>query len=215
MNLNLRTFLIASTMVALLLVGACGREPKHSPLPAGSVVLALGDSVTFGTGAASGEDYPTQLASITGWAILNHGIPGDTSAGLQARVDTVLSETNPALVIVEIGGNDFLRRQPEAETKENVRAILKRIRQTGIPVVLVATPKFTPLGAAFGLLPDSPIYAELAEEEQVPLVPAIFARVLADPKLKSDHIHPNAAGYRKLAEGIAAELVNYGFVAKK
>ncbi|MDP2108690.1 MAG: arylesterase, partial [Rhodocyclaceae bacterium] len=94
MNLNLRTFLIASTMVALLLVGACGREPKHSPLPAGSVVLALGDSVTFGTGATSGEDYPTQLASITGWAILNHGIPGDTSAGLQARVDTVLSETN-------------------------------------------------------------------------------------------------------------------------
>ncbi|MDP3037401.1 MAG: arylesterase [Rhodocyclaceae bacterium] len=215
MNLNLRTFLIASTMVALLLVGACGREPKHSPLPAGSVVLALGDSVTFGTGATSGEDYPTQLASITGWAILNHGIPGDTSAGLQARVDTVLSETNPALVIVEIGGNDFLRRQPEAETKENVRAILKRIRQTGIPVVLVATPKFTQLGAAFGLLPDSPIYAELAEEEQVPLVPAIFARVLADPKLKSDHIHPNAAGYRKLAEGIAAELVNYGFIARK
>ncbi|MDO9244149.1 MAG: arylesterase [Rhodocyclaceae bacterium] len=215
MNLNLRTFLIASTMVALLLAGACGREPKHSPLPAGSVVLALGDSVTFGTGAASGEDYPTQLASITGWAILNHGIPGDTSAGLQARVDTVLSETNPALVIVEIGGNDFLRRQPEAETKENVRAILKRIQQTGIPVVLVATPKFTPLGAAFGLLPDSPIYAELAEEEKVPLVPDIFARVLADTNLKSDHIHPNAAGYRKLAEGIAAELVNYGFVARK
>jgi acyl-CoA hydrolase len=94
-------------------------------------------------------------------------------------------------------------------------AILKRIQQTAIPVVLVATPKFTPLGAAFGLLPDSPIYAELAEEEQVPLVPAIFARVLADTNLKSDHIHPNAAGYRKLAEGIAAELVNYGFIARK
>ncbi|MDI6746375.1 MAG: GDSL-type esterase/lipase family protein [Rhodocyclaceae bacterium] len=211
----MRTLLIASTFVALLLLGACGREPTHPSLPPGTVVLAIGDSVTFGTGAAPGEDYPTQLASITGWAILNHGIPGDTSAGLQARVDTVLSETNPALVIVEIGGNDFLRRQPEAETKENVRAILKRIRQTGIPVVLVATPKFSPLGAAIGLLPDSPIYAELAEEEQVPVVPAIFARVLADTKLKSDHIHPNAAGYRKLAEGIAAELVNYGFVAKK
>jgi acyl-CoA hydrolase len=215
MNLNLRTLLIASTFVALLLLGACGREPTHPSLPPGTVVLAIGDSVTFGTGAASGEDYPTQLASITGWAILNHGIPGDTSAGLKARVDAALSETKPALVIVEIGGNDFLRRLPEGETKENVRAILKRIKQTGIPVVLVATPKFSPLGVAFGLLPDSPIYAELAEEEQVPLVPAIFARVLADPKLKSDHIHPNAAGYRKLAEGIAAELVNFGFVAKK
>ncbi|MBA3034589.1 MAG: arylesterase [Gammaproteobacteria bacterium] len=215
MNLSLRTFLIASTLVALLLVGACGREPKHSSLPAGSVVLALGDSVTFGTGAAPGEDYPTQLASLTGWAILNQGIPGDTSAGLKARVESALDETKPALVIVEIGGNDFLRRQPESETKENVRAILKRIKQTGIPVVLVATPKFSPLGAAFGLLPDSPIFAELAEEEKVPLVPAIFAKVLADANLKSDQIHPNATGYRKLAEGIAADLVNYGFVAKK
>ena len=215
MNLNLRTLLVASTMVALLLLGACGREPTHPSLPPGTVVLAIGDSVTFGTGAAPGEDYPTQLASITGWDIRNGGIPGDTSAGLKARVDAALIETNPALVIVEIGGNDFLRRQPEAETKENVRAILKRIRQTAIPVVLVATPKFTPLGAAFGLLPDSPIYAELAEEENVPLVPDIFARVLADTNLKSDHIHPNAAGYRKLAEGIAAELVNFGFVARK
>lgn len=215
MNLGLRSLLIASTLVPLLLVGACGGEPRNSALPAGSVVLAIGDSVTFGTGAAPGEDYPAQLASITGWDIRNSGIPGDTSAGLKARIDTALSEAKPALVIVEIGGNDFLRRQPESDTKENVRAILQHIKQQGIAVVLVATPKFSPLGAAIGLLPDAPIYAELAEEEKVPLVPAIFARVLADAKLKSDPIHPNAAGYRKLAEGIAAELVNYGFIARK
>lgn len=202
-------------MLAALLLGACSREPKHSSLAAGSVVLAIGDSVTYGTGAAPGEDYPTQLESITGWAIHNHGIPGDTSAGVKARIDEALAETKPALVILEIGGNDFLRRQPESETKENVRAILQLIKQASVPVVLVSTPKFSPLGAAVGMLPDSPIYAELAEAEKVPLVPAIFAKVLADANLKADAIHPNAAGYRKLAEGIAAELVNFGFLAKK
>jgi acyl-CoA hydrolase len=215
MKLSLRAFLVASSIVAALMVGTCSRAPKHAPLPAGVIVLAIGDSVTFGTGAAPGEDYPTQVASLTGWAIHNHGIPGDTSAGVKARIDEALAETKPGLVILEIGGNDFLQRQPEAETMENVRTILQRTKQASVPVVLVATPKFSPLGAAVGMLPDSPIYAELAEAEKVPLVPAIFAKVLADENLKSDPIHPNAAGYRKLAEGIAAELVNFGFLARK
>ncbi len=210
-----RTFIAACLISVALLSSACSRAPKHSPLPTGSIVLAIGDSVTFGTGAAPGEDYPTQLASLTGWAIQNHGIPGDTSAGVKARIEESLAETKPALVILEIGGNDFLRRQPESETKENIRAIVKLIKQSGIPVVLVATPKFSPLGAAVGMLPDSPIYAELAENEKVPLVPSIFAKVLADSNLKSDPIHPNAAGYRNLAAGIAAELVNFGFLVKK
>ena len=215
MRPELRTFLLACLIGVAILLGACGRAPKHSPLPAGSVVLAIGDSVTFGTGAAPGEDYPTQLASLTGWAIHNHGIPGDTSSGVKARIDESLAETKPALVILEIGGNDFLRRQPEAATKENVRTILQRIKQAAIPVVLVSTPKFSPLGAAVGMLPDSPIYEELAKEENVPLVPSVFAKVLDDPGLKSDPIHPNAAGYRKLAEGIAAGLADFGFLAKK
>jgi acyl-CoA hydrolase len=215
MKPSLRIAFIAWLAVMAFLLSACGRAPKHPPLPTGSIVLAIGDSVTFGTGAASGEDYPTQLAALTGWTIQNHGIPGDTSAGVKARIEEALTETKPALVILEIGGNDFLRRQPESETKENIRAIVKLIKQGGMPVVLIATPKFSPLGAAVGMLPDSPIYAELAENEKVLLVPSIFAKVLADGNLKSDPIHPNAAGYRKLAAGIAAELVDFGFLAKK
>lgn len=201
--------------IVIVLLGACGRESKHSPLPSGSVVLAIGDSVTYDTGAPPGEDYPSQLASMTGWLIRNHGIPGDTSAGLKARIGDALVETRPALVVLEIGGNDFLRRHPETETKENVRAVLRVIRQAGIPVVLISTPKFSPLGAAVGMLPDGPIYAELAKEEGVPLVSSIFAKVLADPALKSDPIHPNAVGYRKLAEGIAAGLADSGFLSRR
>lgn len=210
-----RAFVLVGFALLTVLPGACGREPKQAPLPAGSVILAIGNSVTFGTGAAPGEDYPSQLAAISGWTIHNHGIPGDTSAGVKARIADALDEIKPAMVILEIGGNDFLKRQPESGTKENVRAILRAVKQSGIPVVLVATPKFSPLGAAIGLLPDAPIYAELAKEERVPLVPSIFAKVLAEPDLKSDPIHPNAAGYRKLAEGIAAGLADFGFLSRK
>jgi acyl-CoA hydrolase len=206
---------VAWLAIVTVLLGACGRDPLYPPLPGGSSVLAIGDSVTFGTGAEPGEDYPAQLASLTGWMIHNHGIPGDTSIGVKERIDDALDETKPALVILEIGGNDFLKRQPEFAVKENVRAIINRIKQAGVPVVLVSTPKFSPLGAAVGMLPDSPIYAQLAEEEAVPLVPSIFAKVLADPSLKADPIHPNAIGYRKLAEGVAAELVEFGFLPRK
>ncbi len=212
--------MVGKLLFALLVLLAgvlpgCAKAPTHVAVPPGSAVLALGDSVTFGTGAGEGEDYPARLAEITGWSVYNHGVPGDTSAGARARLDAALAEVQPALVIVEIGGNDFLRRQPASAVKANIRAILQRIKAAGIPVVLVATPAFSPLGAAVGLLPDAPLYEELAEEEQVPLVPDVFARVLSDPQLKADPIHPNADGYRQLAEGIATVLADTGLFARR
>ena len=62
-----------------LVVAACGKKQKLNTLPPGSKVLAFGDSVTFGTGAAPGEDWPTRLAGLTSWQIVNAGIPGDTA----------------------------------------------------------------------------------------------------------------------------------------
>lgn len=198
-----------------LAMAACHRAPGYAALPPGSVVLAFGDSVTFGTGAAGEENYPSQLVSISGWQVANHGVPGDTAEGAKARIAAALDVTQPKLVIVEIGGNDFLRRHPEAQIKEDIRSILKAVKQAGVPVALVAAPRFSLLGAALGALPDAALYAELAKEEGVLLVPEVFAEVLSDPSLKSDQIHPNAAGYRKLAEGIAASLVKSGLLAKR
>ncbi len=208
---------IQVVLLALMTLGVagCGGEPTFSPLPPGSSVLALGDSVTRGTGAAEGEDYPSRLAEISGWTVHNHGVPGDTTAGAKARIADALEETQPRLVIVEIGGNDFLRRRPETEIRENISSILKTIKRAGIPVVLVSTPRFSLLGAATGSLPDAELYADLAEAEVVPLIPDVFADVLSDPSLKSDQVHPNAAGYRQLAEGIAAELMETGLLAPR
>ncbi|MEW6514129.1 MAG: GDSL-type esterase/lipase family protein [Pseudomonadota bacterium] len=201
--------ILLSTLLVLL--SGCGKEDKQSGIPRGASVLAIGDSVTFGTGAEKGQDFPAQLAIITRWTIHNHGIPGDTAAGVSDRIVAALVETQPVLVLLEIGGNDFLRRTPEAEVKEQIRAILKQIRLQGIPVMLVAVPQFSPLGAVLGRLPDAPLYAELGREEQVAVIPDVLADVLSDDPLKADAIHPNGAGYKQLAEGIADALTRTGY----
>jgi acyl-CoA hydrolase len=210
MNYRYRTLLGIALAVLFALLGGCGKEPRQSAIPPGASVLAIGDSVTFGTGAETGLDYPTQLAAMTGWIIHNHGIPGDTAAGVNDRIAAAMTDTKPVLVLLEIGGNDFLRRTPEAAVKERIRAIVKQIRAQGIPVMLVAVPQFSPLGAVLGRLPDAPLYAELAREESVAVAPDILADVLSEDSLKADAIHPNGAGYKRMAEGIADGLTRAG-----
>lgn len=201
-------------MSFVLLSAGCGKSPSsHSALPPGASVLAFGDSVTYGTGAAPNENYPLQLAQLSGWKIHNAGIPGDTADAAKSRIEAAIEESKPALVIVEIGGNDFLRQRPESAVKEDIRAILKAVRQSGATPVLVAVPKFSVL-TPVSRLQDSPIYAELAAEEKVLLIDMVFADILSDSRLKTDPIHPNGAGYRKLADGIAEALIKSGLLAK-
>lgn len=201
-------------LLAVVILAGCGNPAQLATLPAGSAVLAFGNSITYGSGAGPGDDYPGHLAAISGWQVHNAGIPGETAEEARGRIGTLLAQTRPALVIVESGGNDFLRRRPEALVKEDLRAIVASIRAAGAQVVLVAVPKFSLLGAATGRLPDSPIYAELTGEEKLPLVEGVLAAVLSDPALKADPIHPNASGYHKLAEGVAEQLTRVGLLKK-
>ncbi|MEA5098267.1 MAG: arylesterase [Burkholderiaceae bacterium] len=196
----------------LLVLSACGRSTKLSPLPAGSVVLAFGDSVTYGTGADASEDWPTLLAGMTGWRVVNAGIPGDTTEAGKGRIKALLDEHRPALVIVEIGGNDFLRGRSPSAVKEDIRAILAAIRQSGTRAVLVAVPEPTLLAAVVKRPSDAPLYAELGKEEKLPVIADVFSNVLAQPELRADAIHPNARGYREMAAGILAELKKIGMV---
>ena len=193
------------------LLAACRDVPQYQALPPGAVVLAFGDSVTHGTGASPGEDYPARLAERSGWKIVNAGIPGDTAVAAKSRIDAQLQETNPAMVIVELGGNDFLRRRAEADVKEDLRAILRTVKDSGAIPVLVAVPQFAIV--LVGSLSDAGIYSELADEEKVLLVQDVFSEVLSDPSLRADRIHPNAQGYRELADGIATALRKAGLLS--
>ena len=198
--------------VAFLLLVACTDHARFTPLPPNAPVLAFGDSVTAGVGAAAGMDYPARLTAATGWQVINAGVSGDTAREARKRLAALLSAHQPSLVILELGGNDFLRQTPAAKVREYLREIIREARDSGAIVALVSVPRLSLLRASVGALSDSPIYAELADEEGVLLIPGIFSDVLSDESLRADEIHPNARGYEQLAEGIRAALMEAGLI---
>ena len=206
-----RRALLAGLLAGVWLAG-CRKAVKLSAIPAGQTVLAFGDSVTYGTGAARGEDWPSLLAQTTGWKVVNAGIPGDTAANGKGRIQALLDEHRPVLVVLEIGGNDFLRRVAATTVKEDIRQLIKTSLQSGAQVVLVAVPELSLMGLVAGKPSDSPIYAELADEENVSLVPEVFSDTLSRPEWCADRIHPNARGYQHMATGIHTRLQTLGWV---
>lgn len=207
-----RPAILSSVRMALLigwvLVCACSRQPALAlaPLPPDGVVLAFGDSITHGTGAAPGESYPVVLEQLIGRRVVNAGLPGEVTAEGLARLEAVLDKEKPALLLLCLGGNDFLRHLDEAATKENLRAMVELTQQRGVGVVLIAVPK-----PGFGL--DVPaFFREIAADARIPLEGKTLERVLEKKSLKSDLIHPNAAGYRMLAESLARLLRDSGAI---
>ena len=200
-------------LCSLTLLG-CGEDPRYQPLPPGSLVLAFGDSVTYGTGAPEGEAYPDHFWQLTGLGVVNAGIPGDLARDARRRLPELLNLHEPDLVIIELGGNDFLRKRAESLVKEDLRAMIHSTREAGAIPALVAVPRLSLLRASTGTLKDSVIYAELAEETGVVLVEDVFSDILSTDELKADEIHPNGEGYRVLALGIVATLREAGLLGE-
>jgi acyl-CoA hydrolase len=153
------------------------------------------------------------LQELTGWQVVNGGVSGDTTAQALARLPALLEQHRPALVIVGIGGNDFLRQMSATGAKDNIRAICRAATAAGAQVMLVAVPQFSLLAASTGRLTDHPLYAELAGELKLPLYEGGWAGVLGDARMRSDQVHANAQGYRQFAEGLARRLRQAGLLA--
>lgn len=205
---SLQKFILAIVVITLLV--ACDKV-KEQAIPAGSVVLALGDSLTAGAGVTQAEAWPNLLASRSGWVVINGGINGDTSGAALRRLPALLEQHTPALVVVTLGGNDMLRRIPQAETIANLEKILSLIRAQGAKPLLLATPQPSLTAAVFQNLSAADFYRELAEAQRVPLIEDAIAEVISDPQLKIDPLHPNAAGHALLSEKIFAELQAIGY----
>jgi lysophospholipase L1-like esterase len=196
----------ALLLVACALAACGGSKARIEKLDRGAVVLAFGDSLTFGTGAGKEESFPAVLERSTGLKVANAGVPGEISAEGLARLPAAIEEAQPKLVILCHGGNDFLRRMDEAAAARNIREMIKLARGKGIPVVLIATPKPT-------LPPSVPkFYAEIAAELAVPLDDEVMNSVLRDNRLKSDIAHPNASGYAEIAAAVEKLLRKSGAI---
>lgn len=199
-----RRLWLAYALALVFALAGCGKSPQLAPLAPDAVVLAFGDSLTYGTGAGAAESYPAQLESLIGRRVVREGVPGEVTAAALARLPGALDAHAPKLLILCIGGNDFLRNLGKSAAAGNVREMVRMTRERGIDVVLIGTPEkgitMTP--------PD--FYAEIAESFRIPYEGKVLGRVLRDSALKSDPIHPNAQGYRLIAERIAALLREAG-----
>ena len=192
-------------MVLTLLVG-CGADVALRPLPADAVILAFGDSLTHGTGVAPAQSYPAVLESMIGRRVVRAGVPGEiTRVGL-ARITGVLNEHRPELVLICHGGNDILRGIRTSEIRENVGAMVQAALDVGAQVVLIGVPS-----RSLWLAPP-PLYREIAAAHGIALDDEVLPEVLGSAAMKSDAVHPNARGYRHIAERVATLLRDLGAV---
>lgn len=193
----------AICLAAVLLAG-CSEQAKLPLLGPDDVVLAFGDSLTFGTGARAEESYPEVLSGLIGRKVVSAGVPGEmTQQGLQ-RLGSVLDSHKPKILLLCLGGNDMLRRVEDGRIAANLRQMISAARQRGAAVVLLGVPRPVLFGGA------ASFYAELAHASGLVYEGEVLNDVLRDPALKSDPIHPNAAGYRRIAERLAALLRERG-----
>jgi acyl-CoA thioesterase I len=186
---------VAVTIVWLLWPSRYERVKNLSS--AGSAIITFGDSLTAGYGAGAGEDYPSGLSKHIGAPVVNAGVSGDTTQTALTRVDENVLAASPRIVIVGLGGNDYLGGVAIGTTEANLRTIIQKIHAGGAMVVLLGF-SFPSLSANYEAM-----YQRVAKEEGCLLVPGVLNGILSDRSLKSDEIHPNARGYALMADRIA------------
>ena len=194
-------------LLLVMLLAACGTDhPKLARLSPDAVVLAFGDSLTYGTGAEEKDSYPAVLQRLISRTVVKAGVPGEVTADGLARLPDALDEHSPKLLILCHGGNDLLRNLGEQQAAANIRAMITLAKAQGVDVVLVGVPK------AGLLLSSAEFYKSIAQEFAIPYEAVALSDILASRTLKSDTVHPNAQGYRKLAEALASLLKESGAI---
>lgn len=198
----MRPLLLLIGAITILWLGwlffASEREIVNYP-PKNERIVAFGDSLVAGSGATADNDFVSLLSKQLGRPITNLGVPGDTTADGLARITTVTAK-DPGVVVLLLGGNDYLRKIPEEQTFANLRSIIAKLQEQGATVVL--------LGIRGGILRDNFLnqFDALAEETGVIYVPDVLDGLVGNDQFMSDTIHPNNAGYARIAERVFKAL---------
>ena len=180
--------------------------PLHATKADEIWLLALGDSLSAGYGLATGEGFTDQLGTALrkeglDVKVLNGGVSGDTTAGGLARLDWMLSD-EPDAVIVALGANDGLRGLNPNETQANLDAILNKLKQHNIPVLLTGMLAPPNMGSEYGE-DFNGLYPMLASRHDVVFYPFFLEGVAGNLELnQEDAIHPNAKGVAEIIRRI-------------
>jgi len=193
-----KTILIAIVMFTLIAIIVIIKENRDISnevvLKEGSVILAFGDSLTYGYGAGYEYSYPKQIEKKTALKVINAGVNGELSSEGLLRLPKLL-EKKPDLVILCHGGNDILQKLPSQELKKNLLSMIKLIKQSGAEVLLVGVPDFNILSFT-----TQDIYSEVADETNVMFEDEVLTHIQLHRSLKSDYVHPNEKGYEMMAD---------------
>jgi acyl-CoA thioesterase-1 len=185
-------------MLVCIALSACSRSAPVLPrLSSGDIVLAFGDSLTFGTGAPRGESYPEVLSALIGHDVVSAGVPGERTADGLLRFADALETHRPRIVLLCMGGNDMLRQVDPGDIEANLRQMIDAARERGIGVLLIGVPKPALFGGNAGF------YQRIAQDYDLPYEGEVLNDILRDNEYKSDLIHPNAKGYRIFAQALA------------
>jgi len=195
---------VSLIIITCLLGIGCQKEVCTDPLFPDAVILAFGDSLTSGIGADRETDYPAILEELTGLRVINAGVSGETTdRGLQ-RLPEELESFSPELLILLEGGNDMLRRKGLDSLRNNLEQMVVIAQENNTQVLMLAVPEPKLTASP----PD--LYEEIAEATGIPLMSDIVTDLQFDRQYKSDPIHLNEAGYRRLAEAIFQKLDDCG-----
>lgn len=195
------TLLIFS--LAIFSIHGCEKKEIRNLGASGSSIVCFGDSITFGYGVEAGDDYPKALSGMVKIPVVNAGIDGDTSAEGLIRLQTDVLERQPVLVIIEFGGNDFLRKIPIESTVENVEKMIVAIQKQGSMVAIADISMDIIMGDYHNQ------FRRLAQQYDCIFIPNLMGGILTRPHLKSDFIHPNADGYKLIAIRVYKKISPY------
>ncbi len=197
-----KTFLV----LFFLLLLACDKPtPIFEKISQDAVILAFGDSLTYGTGVSQNADYPSILSKLSSHEVINDGLPGEISGDGVKRLPDLLDEYQPELLILVHGGNDMLRKIPQQQTADNLNLMIDEAKRRDIKVVMLGVPK-----PSLFLMDSAEIYQQVAKQQKIPIDLDTLPKILSTNHLKSDAIHPNADGYRLMAENIFNLLIESG-----
>jgi len=195
-----QAFLIVTLLVVLI---GCNSH-KLAPLESDDVILAFGDSLTVGVGTTKQNSYPSVLSDLSGLNIINSGVSGETSDKGLKRLPSELDRIFPDLLILIEGGNDILQNRRQSEIKKNIEDMIQLANNRGVPVVLIGIPEKNLFSSS------APFYEELADQYKLVFDGSLIGGLQRSPQLKSDIIHFNNKGYRKMAESIYKLLQENG-----
>lgn len=180
------------------------RKPEIKNIDSrGKNIICFGDSITWGYGANPGEDFPSLLAKMFNYPVINAGVDADTTPEAAKRFDADVIKRDPLLVIIEMGGNDFLRKVPKEITLKNVGEMVDKAQRRGVMVAIAD------ISAGMFLREYRVEFSKLAKEKQAIFIPSILGGIITNPSMKSDFIHPNATGYKIIAQKVYRAIIPY------